>query len=290
MSSEFNKPVSLVDLLNAININNSLSQKIMINSFSDSNIGGVNSICCYIKGVIPENYDNQWIFVKEEIDGYNCIVDEDPQGKLIELINYISHGIGFKQQYKDIDNGKNIRIGQNCVIEDDVYIGDNTVIEHNVVIHNGTSIGNNCIIRSGATIGGEGYGFVKRVDGTLARQPFIGRTIIEDNVEVGYNTAIVKGTIGDTYISHGAKLDNLIHVAHDCHIGEDSTVTAGVSLCGYVTLGKRTRLAPNSTVKQRLNVGDDVVVGLGAVVVKSVEGGEVVAGNPAKPLRRIGTK
>jgi UDP-3-O-[3-hydroxymyristoyl] glucosamine N-acyltransferase len=93
--------------------------------------------------------------------------------------------------------------------------------------------------------------------------------------------------VGDTILEDYVKLDNLVHIAHDCFIGKSCTITAGVSFCGYVTVGEGTRVAPNATIKQRLIIGKKVLVGLGAVVTKNVNDSEIVAGNPAKVLRNI---
>jgi UDP-3-O-[3-hydroxymyristoyl] glucosamine N-acyltransferase len=235
-----------------------------------------------VKGSLPAT--GTVILTSKKVEGYTCLLTENPTVKLIQLINYIKSNNGFKTLCGSPEFGENVSIGKNVVIEDGVIIGSNTLIEHNVVIHAGTVIGDNCIIRSGATIGGEGYGFIQDKDSVL-RQPFIGSVYIGQNVEIGYNCTVVRGAIENTILEDNVKLDNLVHIAHDVFVGKGSTVTAGVSFCGFVKVGENTRIAPNATIKQRLNIGSNALIGLGAVVTKNVKDNEVVAGNPAKPLR-----
>ncbi|MHC6526038.1 DapH/DapD/GlmU-related protein [Vibrio proteolyticus] len=286
MSSEFNKPIPFSTIKDDIGIETDITFDFKVLYISDGNKGGENSICAYVKGVLPGKFNNQIILTKENIDGYNCIVTSEPKKTLNDIILYIKEKVGFKNNYSGKTNFDNISIGKNCVIEDNVYIGDGTTIEHNVVIHNGSYIGRNCLIRSGSVIGGEGYGFIKNADGNLLREHFIGDVVINDNVEIGYNCAVVRGLISDTIVGYGVKMDNLVHIAHDCHIGKNATLTAGVSLCGHVHIGEGARLAPNSTVKQRVNIGRSSVIGLGAVILKDVPDEDIMIGNPAKSLKR----
>ncbi|HEB5046597.1 TPA: hypothetical protein R0E73_004688 [Aeromonas hydrophila subsp. hydrophila] len=286
MSREFNREVSVKELCSIIDIEMLENKEMRFSSISDGNVGGEASICAYVKGTMPLISDNQLVITTKPLDGYHCLITDNPKAtlnKIIKLINIIS---GFKQSYINMTQFDNVKIGRNCVIEDNVFIGDGTVVEHNVVIHNGTYIGEGCIIRSGSIIGGEGYGFSKSEDGSLIRETFLGEVIIGNNVEIGYGCAIVRGLINNTVISDGVKLDNLVHIAHDCNIGRNVTITAGVSLCGHVTIGENSRLAPNSTVKQRINIGRDCTIGLGAVVLKNVPDGDVMIGNPALSLKR----
>lgn len=253
-----------------------------IYGISDSNIGGENTITEYIKGKLPKK--GTILISQNLIDGYNCVISKDPGVDMMKLIQWLKLNIGFQ----NLTSGKiheSVSLGKNVVIENDVEIGEGCIIEHNVVIHAGTKIGKKCIIRSGSVIGGQGYGFVKDTEGNNYRQFFLGGVIFEDNVEIGYNCCIVNGTVENTILSAGVKLDNLVHIAHDCNIGENSTITAGVSFCGYVNVGAEVRMAPNSTVLQRLSIGENSLIGLGAVVLKDVEPGSTIIGNPGRNLK-----
>ncbi|MFL1915356.1 UDP-3-O-(3-hydroxymyristoyl)glucosamine N-acyltransferase [Plesiomonas shigelloides] len=284
MSNEFNHKIKLSELNHIINVDG--FENFELTRVSDGNVGAESSICAYIKGALPNNEYNQILLAKYNIDGYNCIIVDDPKETLNKIVSHVKDHVGFKEKYAGKTDFNKVKIGLNCVIENDVYIGDGTVIEHNVVIHSGTYIGSNCLIRSGCVIGGEGYGFIKHKDGHLEREKFLGDVIIKNNVEIGYGCVIMRGLIDETIIESGAKLDNLVHVAHDCKIKENATLTAGVILCGHVTIGNQTRMAPNSTVKQRLSIGSNCIVGLGAVVLKNVPDDDVMIGNPATSLKR----
>ncbi|MBD1580942.1 UDP-3-O-(3-hydroxymyristoyl)glucosamine N-acyltransferase [Pseudoalteromonas sp. S16_S37] len=282
MAAKLSKPITLNEVCQLLGLSLDEDGEQQIEFISDSNVGGYNSICDYVKGQLPAK--GTVLITPQAVEGYTCLLAENPTVRLIKLINYVELEHGFEVLCESPKYGENVRIGKNTVIENGVVIGSNTVIEHNVVIHTGTVIGAHCVIRSGATIGGEGYGFVQD-DEFILRQPFIGGVRLGDRVEVGYNCAIVRGAVEDTVLEDDVKLDNLVHIAHDVNIGKGSTITAGVSFCGYVCVGENTRIAPNATIKQRINIGSNALVGLGAVVTKNVGNNEIVAGNPAKVLR-----
>lgn len=184
--------------------------------------------------------------------------------------------------------GRNVRlapgvvIGGGTEIGDNVSIGPNTCVAH-TTIHAGVTIGCNC------AIGLPGFGYARESGDAYVRFPHLGRVVIESDVEIGSNTCIDRGSLGDTVIRRGAKIDNLVHVAHNCDIGEHALVIAHAMLGGSVRIGPRAWIAPSVAVMNQATVGADAVVGLGAVVVKSVPDGTTVVGNPAKPLERKST-
>ena len=156
-------------------------------------------------------------------------------------------------------------------------LGSNTVIE-NVAIGNNVTIGNNC------SIGGAGFGPVFEADGSSWIVPHIGRVIIEDGVYIGNNVCIDRGCLGDTIIRKGARIDNLVHVAHNVDVGENVCIVAQALICGSVRIGARTWVGGNACIKDGVTVGSDVIIGLCANVVKDVPDGITVVGNPAKSL------
>jgi UDP-3-O-[3-hydroxymyristoyl] glucosamine N-acyltransferase LpxD len=172
---------------------------------------------------------------------------------------------------------RGVFLGSGVVIEDDVAVGPNTCLQH-VTIGRGSSIGANC------SIGGQGFGLVWSDDDNWVRFPHVGRVLIENGVEIGSNTCIDRGALGDTRIRSGARIDNLVHIAHNADIGEHALVIAHAMVAGSATIGARAWIAPNAAIMNQLTVGAGAIVGLGAVVVKSVEPGTTVVGNPAKPL------
>lgn len=175
------------------------------------------------------------------------------------------------------DLGPGVVLGANVILGDHVSIGPNTVIA-NATLGDRVSVGANC------TIGLPGFGFVTDGTGRHSRFPQIGRVIIEADVEIGSNTCIDRGALGDTVIRRGAKIDNLVHVAHNCDVGEDALVIANATLCGGTVVGDRARIAPTATIREQLTIGADALVGLGAVVTKPVAPTTTVIGNPARPM------
>lgn len=179
--------------------------------------------------------------------------------------------------------GKGVRIGHNCTLDGDIVIGDGTVIWNNVVIINRVAIGADCEIRSGAVIGHDGYAYTE--DGhrkkTMVRH--FGGVSVGDRVLIGENVCISRGTIDDTVLESGVKIDALGHIAHNCRFGEDAAMAVPCSVSGSVQVGRRAYLA-GDIIRNQCSIGEDAFVGLGAVVVKDVAPGETVVGNPARPF------
>jgi UDP-3-O-[3-hydroxymyristoyl] glucosamine N-acyltransferase len=123
-------------------------------------------------------------------------------------------------------------------------------------------------------------------DGTPVKFIHLGGVVIGDNVEIGSCTCIAKGTLSNTIIEDDVKIDNLVHVAHNCIIRKGAFIIASSVLCGGVDVGENTWVAPNATVTQKAHLGKNSLVGLGAVVTKNVDPDCIVAGNPAKVLRK----
>lgn len=179
--------------------------------------------------------------------------------------------------------GNNVRIGVGCVIEGNVTIGDNTEIHHNVVIRNKTKIGANCTIHSGTVIGEYGFGYVVNELNEKTMLRHYGGVVIEDNVHIGDNCVIIRGAIDDTIIRRGVKINTMVHIAHNDEIGADTLITSPCHVCGSVKIGENCHIA-GVTIRNQRNVGANATVGLGTVVVKDVEAGSTVVGNPARPL------
>lgn len=182
--------------------------------------------------------------------------------------------------------GKNVSIGHNTVIEEGVIIGDDVSIGHNSTVLARTRIGNRSIIGSNTVLGSIGFGLEKDESDSWSRIPHIGFLNIEEDVEVGSSTVIARGTITETRIGRNCKIDDNVFIAHNVIIGENSVVIANAEISGSVIIGKNCWVGPASTIIQGLRIGQNSLIGIGSVVIKDVKENEVVAGNPAKVLRK----
>ena len=187
--------------------------------------------------------------------------------------------------------GKNSRIGNNCKIYPQVYIGDNVTIGDDCVIYAGakiyadSQIGNRCVLHSGVVIGSDGFGFAPLSDGTYKKIAQIGNAILEDDVEIGANTTIDCGTMGSTIIRKGAKIDNLVQIAHNCEVGENTVMAAQTGLAGTSKVGKNCKFGGQVGLAGHLTIGDNVFIGAQSGVVKSVENNQVILGSPAMEIK-----
>lgn len=189
---------------------------------------------------------------------------------------YISPGVKL---------GKNVRIGHNCTLDGDIVIGDRTVVWNNVVIINRVRIGRDCDIRSGAVIGHDGFAYTENADHKKTMVRHFGGVTIGDQVLIGENVCISRGTIDDTTLESGVKIDALGHIAHNCWLEEDAAMAGPCSVSGSVHIGRNGYLA-GGIVRNQCTIGEDAFVGVGAVVVEDVAPGEVVVGNPARPFEK----
>lgn len=177
-----------------------------------------------------------------------------------------------------------VNIGPFCVIEK-CEIGEGTVVESHCKIGNGTRIGKRVKIASGVIIGSDGFGYVENDDGSKIKFPHIGGVIIGDDVEIGANTCIDRGTLGNTVIKEGAKIDNLVHIAHNVVIGRNTAIIANAMIGGSTEIGDNAWVAPSATIRDAVIIGSSSTIGLGALVTKSIPDNQVWAGFPAKFIR-----
>lgn len=183
------------------------------------------------------------------------------------------------------DIGSNVSIGHFCYIGKDTIIGNNVIIKNNVIIECPAMIGDNSIINSGVVIGTYGFGYYQTNDNEYHQVPHFAGVKIGNDVEIGANTCVDRGTMTDTIIGNGVKIDNLCHIAHNVIIGDNSLVIALSLLGGSCVLKSNTYIAPGSIIKNQLTIGENAFVGMGSVVINDVGDNSVVVGNPAKFLR-----
>ena len=183
--------------------------------------------------------------------------------------------------------GVGVAIGPGSVIGPGVQIGDGTEIRANVVIGPDVVIGRRCLIKSGAIIGEEGFGIAKTTAGHNVRVPQFGSVVIGDDVEVGSLTTVTSGTIDPVQIADRVKIDDHVHIGHNAIIDEDTIITACAEM-GRVRIGKRVWIGPNTSIKEGVVICDDAFVGIGSVIIRSLEVPGVYAGAPTRMLRAHG--
>ena len=191
----------------------------------------------------------------------------------------------FAYVSKNARIGKNVKIYPQTFVGENVTIGDNCILYSGVKIYDDCIIGNECIIHSGVVVGSDGFGFAPQDDGTYKKIPQIGNVIIEDNVEIGANTTIDCSTMGSTIIRKGVKIDNLIQIAHNCEVGENTVMAAQTGIAGSTKIGKNCKIAGQSGFAGHLVIGNDVTVAAQAGVLKSIKDGVTVWGTPAIPIK-----
>lgn len=212
-----------------------------------------------------------------------------PQLSGIEQPCYIAEGVKVPQNayigaFAYI--GKGVTLGDGVKIYPQAYIGDNTVVGDNSTIYAGAKIyhhcviGKSCIIHAGAVIGADGFGFAP-VDGHYKKIPQMGNVVIADNVEIGANTTIDRATMGSTRIGEGTKLDNLIQVAHNCVIGENTVMAAQSGIAGSTKMGSRCMIGGQVGFKGHIEIGDDVQIGAQSGINSNVKSGSRLMGTPA---------
>lgn len=181
--------------------------------------------------------------------------------------------------------GKNVSVGAHAYVGPEAKIGDDTAIHPNVVISGKVSIGKRCVIKANSTIGSEGFSFIFDKN-HLEHFPQIGGILIGDDVWIGANSTVERAALDDTVIEEGVKIDDLVQIGHNTRIGRWSQITAGAVVCGRVNLGEKCWVAPKACIDNAVVVGKNSLIGMGAVVLKDVPESTVVAGVPAKVLRK----
>jgi len=178
---------------------------------------------------------------------------------------------------------KKNKIHKTAIISDNVIIGQGCTVEAYVVIDNAI-IGNNVHIKSGSVIGGYGFSFKKK-DGNYTKTIDSGKVIIKDNVYIGSNTTIDRGLSENTIINKGTIISNLVHVFHNCYIGENVMICSGSIIGGHAHIEDNVKIRMNTTIRNRIKIKNNSHIGMGAVVIKDVSGNTTVVGNPSKKIK-----
>jgi len=179
-------------------------------------------------------------------------------------------------------------LGKGCQLYPQVFIGENVKIGSNTILHSGVKvydnciIGDNCIIHSGTVIGSDGFGFAPQADGSFEKIPQLGNVVIEDHVEIGSNCTIDRATMGSTCIRQGAKLDNLIQIAHNVEVGENTVIASQAGISGSTRIGRNVMIGGQAGIVGHIKIADRARIQAQAGVSKAiVKEGDAVQGSPA---------
>ena len=277
-------------------INNVASlDKARENELSFCSAGGPDAIPYILKsraGVILCKKNTKGIVFPKTDTNQSLIFLDNPRLAFMQVLNYICKKERLAKISSTAIISKTAKIGCNCYIGNYVTIGDNCEIGDNTMIYDRVSIlencviGKNCIVQPGVTVGADGFAFERHdISLELERFPHIGGVVIGDNVEVFTNCSIARGSLSDTIIGKGTKLDALVHIAHNVVIGENCELTAGTIVGGSTTIGDTCWTGLNSTLKHKIKIGNKVIIGCGASVIHDVQDEDIVAGVPAKSIK-----
>ena len=236
--------------------------------------------------ILLEEYDKLVSYLKVGVEEPSFIGKGSKTGEEVYrgAFSYIGENVSI---------GNNVKIYPHVYIGDGVKVGDNTILYPGVKIYTNVQIGTNCHIHAGAIIGSDGFGYAPQKDGTYKKIPQLGNVIIEDNVDIGSNTVLDCATLESTIIKAGAKLDNLIQIAHNVVIGENTVIAGQAGISGSTKIGKNCVLAGQVGIAGHVDITDKVTIGAQAGITKSITTeGQIVLGSPAIPVgdfRRVFT-
>ena len=202
-----------------------------------------------------------------------------------ELMSSLDNSIKCSRNvciHKDSRIGKNCEIGSFVKIGPGVSIGDNCLIGDNVSVYY-AKISNNVKIYQGVKIGGEGFGFIAKKD-FFKKIPQLGRVIIDENVEIGCNSTIDRGSIGDTVIRKNTMIDNLVHIAHNVKIGENSIIAAMTGISGSTEIGKNAMIGGQVGISGHVKIGDNVKIAAKSGIMKDIANNSNIGGYPAENI------
>jgi UDP-3-O-[3-hydroxymyristoyl] glucosamine N-acyltransferase len=217
-----------------------------------------------------------------------------PAEKGVNRMSFISDGsvIGIDPSISAfVSIGRNCVIGDNVQIQPNVTIGQNVKIGNNVIIYSNVSIrencviGNNVIIQNGAVIGSDGFGFAPN-QSEYDKIPQVGNVVIEDNVEIGANTCVDRATLGSTVIKKGAKLDNLLQIAHNVEIGSNTVMAAQSGVSGSTKIGSHCMIGGQVGFVGHISIGNGVMIGAQAGIAGNLKDGSIVTGTPSREIAK----
>ena len=246
------------------------------------------SIILITKDFLPkEKIKPTLIVVEDSYKAFATLVEIYQKLKSVEMIGVEEFAFVHKDAIigQDVFVGSYSYIASGVILGDNVKIGDDSIIYPGVKIYHESEVGKDCIIHSGTIVGGDGFGFAPQQDGTFIKIQQIGNAVIEDNVEIGANTTIDRATIGSTIIKTGAKIDNLIQIAHNVEIGENTVIAAQSGVSGSTKIGKNCLIGGQVGFVGHIKIANKTNIGAQAGIGKTIKKeGSTLLGSPAYNL------
>jgi UDP-3-O-[3-hydroxymyristoyl] glucosamine N-acyltransferase len=282
-----------------------------VRSIEEANEGDITFIANkkYLKKLMTTKASAILVSPQTEAEGKNLIVVSNPYAALGKLLTHfypLKHGHSGLSPDAHIEDGAMVspeatifprvfigsgaKIGKGTVIYPGVFIGshtsigENSIIYANVTVYHSCVIGNRVVIHSGVVIGADGFGFASPGEGNT-KIPQVGFVQIDDDVEIGANTTIDRATLGRTWIQRNVKIDNLVQIAHNVVIGENSAIAAQVGISGSTKLGKGVMIGGQTGIVGHINIGDKVMITAASKIHKDIKSGEIVGGAPQMPYK-----
>ena len=282
----------------------------------DIEIGGINTLVDATKTQLSFFTDSKYIeqlkttkaaavFVNEENAKFVpsnavALITNESYLKLALASEFFAHRVTAKHYEPNVGNGcdispnasfgHNVTVGDNvtilpgCYVGDNVTIGSNTLLHANVTVYHNCVVGSDCIIHSSTVVGCDGYGFAHTKQGEHIKIYQNGNVVVEDNVEIGSSCTVDRSVFGSTVIGQGTKLDNQIHIGHNCELGQNVLMAAQSGLAGTTKLGRNVVMGGQSGATGHMSIGDFTTIYAKSVITKSVDGGHY-AGFPAVDVK-----
>ena len=216
-------------------------------------------------------------------NSHSGLISTNPRLDFIYILNWLIDRGMIESEDSSIIH-KNAKIHSSAIIGENVSIGLNSIIGPNCNIQNGSVLGENVIVGSNTIIGCDGFGYEKDKGGCNIKFPHLGGVVVNNNVEVGNLCSIARGTLDNTIINEGVKIDNHVYIAHNVLVGKNSMLMSGSKVNGSVKIGKNCWIGTGAMIREGVSVSDNTIVGMGSVVVKNINEESTVVGNPARQV------
>lgn len=286
MGKKLNRPVFASELANWLKLDWS-GKDVSIESITALSSPTQNSLCFANHAPIEKLDFSCALIAKDDAEGKAEAVlkANNPRLFFAKALSVLNEKVGFFNSEAPAEIHPTASVSPHAFVEPGVKIGARTLVMPFAYIGSGTVIGSDCIIKSGAVIGQDGFGFERDENRIPIRLQHLGNVVIGNHVEVGSLTTVCRGALDDTIIEDYAKIDDHVHIAHNVKVEIGAMVVACAEISGGVVVGRNSWIGPNTSVIQKVKIGNDAFIGIGSNVIKTIPEGVVAAGNPAKILR-----